>query len=89
MAMNIDELKKLKAKARLIEPLVRVGKNGITEQMIEHIHKMILKRKLVKIKFLESFLESKAKKEAAKELAFKTGSDVVDVVGNVVVLYRR
>jgi len=47
------------------------------------------KRKLVKVKFLRSFLEAHDRKKAAAELAEKTGSTLVDQVGFVAVLYKR
>ncbi|MFQ5475226.1 MAG: YhbY family RNA-binding protein, partial [Candidatus Nanoarchaeia archaeon] len=33
----------LKAKAKTLEPVIRIGKNGITENVLEHI-KLMLKK---------------------------------------------
>lgn len=82
-------MKKLKSKARLLEPLVRIGKNGLTDQTVNQVKLMIKKRKLVKVKFLRAFLDTHDRKSAAKELAEKTGAEVIDQVGFVVVLYKR
>jgi RNA-binding protein len=87
--MVIDNTKMLKSKARLMEPLVRIGKNGLTDNAIMQVKSLLQKRKLVKVKFLRSFLESSDRKAAAKELAKATSSDIIDQVGFVVVLYKR
>jgi|GEM_PF-716601 len=83
------QIKKLKNRARLLEPLVRIGKNGLTANLVLHIKKLIDKRELVKVKLLESFLDAVDKRAAAKDLALKTGSELVDQVGFVVVLYKH
>ncbi|NQU78986.1 YhbY family RNA-binding protein [Candidatus Woesearchaeota archaeon] len=89
MVLTKDEIKKLKQKANALEPLVRIGKNGLTESVVAQIKKLVTKRKIVKIKFLRSFLDSNDKKAAAKDLANSTDSEIVEQVGFVVVLYKR
>lgn len=87
--MAIDNVKLLKDKARLMEPLVRIGKNGLTDNVVMQVKRLLQKRKLVKVKFLRAFLESNDRKAAAEELAKSTSSDIIDQVGFVVVLYKR
>lgn len=81
--------KKLKEQAKALKPLIQIGKNGLTESVVQQIIRLIKKRKLVKIKFLKSFLESNNKKEAAKKLAEMTNSEIVYQTGFVVALYKR
>jgi RNA-binding protein len=88
MTISNDLKKKLKAKAKLLDPVVRIGKNGITENMIVHIKMLVRKRQLVKIKFLRSFSDSQDTRRAAKELAEKTGAEIVDQIGFNLVLHR-
>ncbi|MBU0461695.1 MAG: YhbY family RNA-binding protein [Nanoarchaeota archaeon] len=83
-----DLKKKLKSKARLLEPLVRIGKNGLTDNMLTHIKLMLKKRQLVKIKLLKSFVDCYATEDVAEELARKTDSVLVDKVGFNITLYR-
>ncbi len=80
---------RIKEKAKAIKPQVWIGKNGLTEQVIEQIKKLLKKRRILKIKLLKSFLEKNNKKHAAKKLAELTESEVVDSTGFVVVLYKR
>ena len=80
--------KELKEKAKLLEPVIRIGKNGLTASVIEEIKKQLEKKSPIKVKMLQSSLENKNKKEMAKEIAEKTSSILIDNVGFVVVLRK-
>lgn len=79
------QLRKLKAAAQLLEPMLKVGRAGLSEGFIRTVSEALEKHELVKIKFAE-FKEQK--KELAPLLAQKTGSHLVMRVGNVMVLHR-
>src|SRR5258707_12021223 len=79
------ELRKLKARAQLLEPMFKVGKAGLSEGFVKSVDEGLGYHELVKIKFVE-FKEEK--KTLAPQLAEKTSSHVIMRVGNVVVLYR-
>ena len=79
------ELRKLKARAQLLEPLFKVGKAGLSESFVKSVAEGLAHHELIKIKFVD-FKEEK--KTLAPELAAKTSSHVIMRVGNVVVLYR-
>lgn len=85
----IDNMKALRSRARSMEPLVRIGKNGLTDNAVMQVKRLLKKRKLVKVRFLRSFLESNDRKAAAEQLARATSSELIDQVGFMVVLYRR
>jgi RNA-binding protein len=87
--MTIEQIKELKAKAKALEPMVRIGKNGLTGSVVSQVALLLNKRKLVKVKFLKSFLENNERKSSAAELAQGTGSELIEQVGFVVVLYKR
>ena len=42
----------LRSRAKSLQPLVRVGKSGLTESMVGEISKNLRKSKLIKIKLL-------------------------------------
>lgn len=86
--MDID-LKKIRLEARNLEPLVRIGKNGLTENIINEVAKLLKKKKVVKVKFLHAFLEENERKNAGQKLAERTNSILVEQVGGVVVLMRK
>ena len=82
-------MNKLKEKGKYLEPILRIGKKGINDEVINEISRQLKKKKLIKIKFLRSFLEKSDRKEAAKTIAEKTDSKIIDQVGFVVVFWKR
>jgi RNA-binding protein len=86
--MNKEDLRKLKARSKALDPVVWVGKAGISPEIVLQIATFLKKKRLVKIKLLRSFVEEHGREEASKELAEKTDSTVIDQTGFVVVLYK-
>jgi len=80
--------KKLKEKAKTLEPVIRIGKNGLTENTIKEIKKQLNKKKLIKVKLLRAFVKGKDKKLIANKIAEETNSKLIDMVGFVIVLYK-
>lgn len=78
-----------KLEPKLLRPVVWIGKNGITEGVINQIRSLLKHRKMIKVKFLRSFLESNERTAAAKEIASFTDSVVVEQTGFTVVLRRK
>jgi RNA-binding protein len=81
-----SELRRLKAAAQHLEPSVRLGKNGITGELLATLDVALERQELVKVR-LEAFKEQK--RALARELATRSGSHLVMEVGHVVVLFRR
>lgn len=78
----------LRSEAQGLDPVIRIGKNGLTDAVVLEIIKLLKKKRLIKIKFLRSFVEGNDRKKAASELAEKTGAVLVQLTGFVVVLYK-
>jgi RNA-binding protein len=83
---ELEEQKKL---AKSIEPALRIGKNGITDGQVKEVEILLKKRKLVKIKVLKTMAAGTDMENMASRLAHKTHSEVVDVIGHVMVLYKK
>lgn len=77
----------LRAMANGIDPIMQVGKGGISENLIKTVSDALEAKELIKMKVLDNSAESA--KSAAEELAAATDSDVVCVVGTKFVLYRQ
>lgn len=84
--MDIKQIKELRAKAKILEPIVRIGKNGLSEASVNEIKKQLARKKLIKIKLLKS---AEDRKHLAKEIAEKTNSELIEAVGFIVVLFKR
>lgn len=86
--MEKEKLYRLKAEANQLSPILNIGKNGVTDTLIEELNKQIKANRLVKVKVLKSAEEGKDLKVIAEEIAAATRSTVIDVRGRTVVLYR-
>ena len=83
--LNNSQLRKFKATAQSLEPILKIGKAGLSEDFIRSVDVALAQHELVKIKFV-GFKEQK--KELAPQLAEKTASHLIMRVGNVMVLHR-
>ncbi len=70
-----------------LEPALRIGKAGITDNVVKQVIVLLKKRKVIKVKFLASAIKTD-KKELIKELVDKTRAKVLHKVGFIVVLER-
>jgi RNA-binding protein len=77
----------LRAEAHHLAPAVHVGGQGLTDSVVQTLDDTLRTRELVKVK-LGKGTDLRAK-EAAGELAERTGSEVIQVIGRTVTLYRE
>ena len=80
-------IKELRKEAKSLEPIIRIGKGGIKESLINEILKALKNRKLIKIKILKTIKSEK--EDIISQIIQKTGARLVEKVGNVVVIYRE
>ena len=80
------QLRKLKSLAQHLEPVAKVGKQGVTPAFIQSLLQILAHHELIKLKFTEFKEEKKA---LAAEIAEKTGSHFVWMVGHVAIFYRE
>lgn len=86
--MTSKERAAFRAQANSLEPLFQIGKGGMSDALVEQTADALRKRELIKLKvLLESAPESP--REFADKLAEATGSDVIQVVGGSIVLYKE
>jgi Predicted RNA-binding protein containing KH domain, possibly ribosomal protein len=86
--MEKDKIYQLRTEATKIKPLINIGKNGITESVLEEIKKQLKANRLLKIKMLKTSAEGEDIKQSAEKLAEDTKSTLIDVRGSTVVLYK-
>lgn len=86
--MTSKERAALRAKANPLEPVIQLGKEGISDNLITQIDDTLDARELIKIRVhLET--APKTPKELAQELAAALGAEVIQVIGGIIVLYRE
>lgn len=67
-----------------IDPTVHVGKEGLTEGIVEEVKAQLKRAKLIKVRVLPA--ADKDKDEVAEELAARTNAKVVETRGFTVLL---
>ncbi len=85
--MTSKERAYLKSLAANVPALYQIGKDGVSENVVKMAADALAARELIKVHVLENSLLGI--REAAEDLAEKTGSQVVIVIGNKFVLYKR
>ena len=76
----------LKSQAHQLEPVIYIGKNGLTDGIIHSINTVLLAKELIKIKFRE-FKNDKQK--IAKKIATETCSIIVGIIGHTLILFKQ
>jgi RNA-binding protein len=76
----------LRALGHELKPIVQVGKGGIDDGLVAALDQALADHELVKVKIGEG--AGLDRQDAADELAQKTGSEVAQVLGYTVLLYR-
>ncbi|MDO4339971.1 MAG: ribosome assembly RNA-binding protein YhbY [Eubacteriales bacterium] len=77
----------LKSLAMKTEPIIQLGKDGVTPENTESVNEALAARELIKISVLQNCLYDP--REMAELLAERTHSQVVQVIGKKIVLYRE
>lgn len=77
----------LRGLANTIKPIFQVGKLGVNDNMITQLNDALEKRELIKISVLQNCLEDK--RDVAAQIAEGTKGEVVQIIGNNIVLYKE
>jgi RNA-binding protein len=77
----------LRSKAHHLDPIFQVGKGGVNDNMIKQVAEALEARELFKISVLQNCEEDKD--VVAQQLAQGTGADIVQIIGNTIVLYKE
>lgn len=86
MAMTSKQRAYLKSLASNITPIFQVGKASLTPEIAAAVDEALEKRELIKISVLKNCFDDP--KELADIVAERTRSQVVQVIGKKIVLYR-
>ncbi len=87
MILNNAQKKQLKALANPMKAVLTIGKDGIKDDMFMNLNQALKAHELVKVSILKT--ASISANEAAVILSSETNSEVVSIVGRVIVLYKQ
>lgn len=85
--MTSKERTRLRAQAMKIDSIFQIGKTGISPQQAEAVRDALKARELVKINVLKNCNEDIV--TLARILSERTGSEVVQVIGKKIILYKK
>ena len=77
----------LRSEAHHLNPVFQVGKGGVNDNMIKTVSEAIEVRELMKISILQNC--DMDKNEVAEELSKGVGAEIVQVIGNTIILYKE
>lgn len=86
MELTSKQRSHLRGMASTINPIFQIGKASLTPEVIEGIREAIDKRELIKVSVLKNCFDDP--REIAEVLAERTRSQVVQVIGKKIVLYK-
>ena len=86
MELTSKQRAQLRALANSLDTIVQIGKEGIGENLIQAADAALEARELIKCRVLEN--SPYTAREACGEMAQKTRSEPVQVIGTRFVLYR-
>lgn len=85
--LNSKQRAALRSMAAQIQPIMQIGKGGVSENLAKTVSDALEARELIKLSVLENC--DYTTRDIAEELAEATESEVVAVIGRRVVLYRE
>lgn len=77
----------LRSMANTITPIFHIGKGGVTPELTESVSQALEVRELIKANVLDNNLLDA--RSVAQTIADRTHADVVQVIGNRFVLYKK
>jgi RNA-binding protein len=85
ITLNSKQKKYLRGLGHHVDPVVYVGKEGLSENVIQSVMDALKNRELIKVKLGQNC--EAPKKEAAEQLAKASGAALVQLIGKMVLLY--
>ncbi|UGB29596.1 ribosome assembly RNA-binding protein YhbY [Metabacillus sp. B2-18] len=77
----------LRSEAHHLNPIFQVGKGGVNDNMIKQLTDALEARELFKVSVLQNCEEDK--NTVAEQIVEGTGAELVQIIGNTIVLYKE
>ena len=86
MTLTTSQRQYLRRIAQALRATVQIGKQGVTQPVMDSIEVELQARELVKLKFMDFRDE---KQTLAQQIASDTQSELVALIGNTAIVYRE
>lgn len=77
----------LRAEAHSLQPTVMIGKEGLSETVLDATREALLAHELIKVRVLES--APMDRREVSEALPSMVGAELAGLIGRILVLYKR
>ena len=84
--LTSKEKRRLRQVAHHLQPIVTVADKGVTEGLLDETRRALSDHEIIKAKV--NVTDREARRELGETLANQSGSEIVQVIGKVWVLYR-
>ena len=85
--LSIQERKRLRQIGHALNPVVMLGGQGLTENVIEETNRALNDHELIKVKIAGE--DREARVAAINEIAQVTGAEIVQTIGKIALLYKK
>lgn len=85
--MKSDVRQQLKAQAHPLKPIVFIGDKGLTDAVINEVDQALTAHELIKVKIRGQ--EKKDRVALAEQLCPAVDAELVQHIGNILVLFRK
>lgn len=85
--LSPKQVRHLKSLAHHLKPVIQIGKEDLSEKLLEATKLELLNHELIKVKIGNN--SGVDKKEAAAQLPRLTGSALVQLIGKTIILYKE
>lgn len=79
----------LRSLAHHLEPVIHIGKNGVNASLVQQTNEYLKVHELAKCTVQKNLNQQTDVKSIAEELAKRTESEIVQIIGRKFVLFKR
>lgn len=86
MTLDSTQKRALKSKAHHLKPIVLLGAKGLSDSVVAEIDLALTAHELMKVKL--TGIDNESRKAVANDIASRLNADVIQIIGQVLTLYR-
>jgi RNA-binding protein len=87
MSLNNQQIRKLRALAHHLKPVIMVGDKGITENLLKELHRALETHELLKVTIAGA--DKATRLEMTQALCEASQAEIVQIIGRISILYRK
>lgn len=84
--LNSKQRQYLKAQAHALNPVILVGEAGLSDNLLAELDRTLAHHELIKVRL--PALDRNERDSLAEELVTRSGAEMVQMIGRVLVIYR-